>query len=256
MSFEIAPVGANAVNTRPDIALLQANATSALAKISGDVKSSNVAQVAPTNPPAGLVSSLAATQTAITSTQNAVNVLQTADAAYAKGVTLAQQGVALATDRLTTSGDSAAIDTQLLAVQAGIDSIGANTTFGGIPVLGNPVTAAVNSTGASITVIPEAIASVNSGGSVQPGSIAEFQAAAAAITSSRSTNAGNLISLQNSLQVLESTITNQQAAIGQALDVSVVKEMMSLTSTNIMTDPAAALQAQAMQMSNAVFKLL
>jgi len=131
-----------------------------------------------------------------------------------------------------------------------------NTTFGGIPVLGNPVTAAVNSTGASITVIPEAIASVNSGGSVQPGSIAEFQAAAAAITSSRSTNAGNLISLQNSLQVLESTITNQQAAIGQALDVSVVKEMMNLTSTNIMTDPAAALQAQAMQMSNAVFKLL
>jgi flagellin-like hook-associated protein FlgL len=256
MSFEIAPVGANAVNTRPDIALLQANATSALAKISGDVKSSNVVQVAPTNPPAGLVSSLAATQTAITSTQNAVNVLQTADAAYAKGVTLAQQGVALATDRLTTSGDSAAIDTQLLAVQAGIDSIGANTTFGGIPVLGNPVTAAVNSTGASITVIPEAIASVNSGGSVQPGSIAEFQAAAAAITSSRSTNAGNLISLQNSLQVLESTITNQQAAIGQALDVSVVKEMMNLTSTNIMTDPAAALQAQAMQMSNAVFKLL
>ncbi len=101
MSFEIAPVGANAVNTRPDIALLQANATSALAKISGDVKSANVAQVAPTNPPAGLVSSLAATQTAITSTQNAVNVLQTADAAYAKGVTLAQQGVALATDRLT-----------------------------------------------------------------------------------------------------------------------------------------------------------
>jgi len=73
---------------------LQANATSALAKISGDVKSSNVVQVAPTNPPAGLVSSLAATQTAITSTQNAVNVLQTADAAYAKGVTLAQQGVA------------------------------------------------------------------------------------------------------------------------------------------------------------------
>lgn len=74
MSFEIAPVGANAVNSRPDIALLQANAASALAKISGELKPANVAQVAPTNPPAGLVSSLAATQTAITSTQNAVNV--------------------------------------------------------------------------------------------------------------------------------------------------------------------------------------
>ena len=105
MSFEIAPVGAGAVNARPDIALSQANATNALAKISGEVKSASaVAQVATTNPPAGLVSSLAATQTAITSTQNAVNVLQTADAAYAKGVTLAQQGVALATDRLTATG--------------------------------------------------------------------------------------------------------------------------------------------------------
>ena len=100
MSFEIAAIGANGVNTRPDIALLQANATNALAKISGEVKSSQAAQVASTNPPVGLVSSLAATQTAITSTQNAVNVLQTADSAYTNGVALAQQGVALATDRL------------------------------------------------------------------------------------------------------------------------------------------------------------
>ena len=32
MSFEIAAIGANGVNTRPDIALLQANATNELAK--------------------------------------------------------------------------------------------------------------------------------------------------------------------------------------------------------------------------------
>ena len=257
MSFEIAAIGANGVNARPDIALLQANATNALAKISGEVKSSQAAQVAATNPPVGLVSSLAATQTAITSTQNAVNVLQTADSAYTNGVALTQQGVALATDRLTASGDSAAaIDSQLLAVQAGIDSIAANTTFGGVPVLGNSVTAAVSSNGASITVTPNSIGSVNSGPQVQPGSIAEFQAAAVAITNSQSVNAGNLNSMQNSLQVLESTIVNQQAAIGQALDVGVVKEMMNLTSASIGADPAAALQAQAMQMSDAVFKLL
>jgi hypothetical protein len=35
-----------------------------------------------------------------------------------------------------------------------------------------------------------------------------------------------------------------------------VKEMMNLTSASIGADPAAALQAQAMQMSDAVFKLL
>ena len=182
MSFEIAAIGANGVNTRPDIALLQANATNALAKISGEVKAAQAAPVAATNPAVGLVSSLAATQTAITSTQNAVNVLQTADSAYTNGVALAQQGVALATDRLSASADSAAaIDRQLLAVQAGIDSIAANTTFGGVPVLGNSVTAAVGSNGASITVTPSSIGPVNSGTPVQPGSIAEFQAAAVAL---------------------------------------------------------------------------
>jgi flagellin-like hook-associated protein FlgL len=114
----------------------------------------------------------------------------------------------------------------------------------------------VGSNGASITVTPDSIGPVNSGTPVQPGSIAEFQAAAVAITNSQSVNAGNLNSMQNSLQVLESTIVNQQAAIGQALDVGVVKEMMNLTSASIGADPAAALQAQAMQMSDAVFKLL
>jgi flagellin-like hook-associated protein FlgL len=256
MSFEIGAPNPVSINARADLAALQAGATGALAKISTDAKAASTQQVAAASPPMGLVSSLAASQTAITSTQNAVNTLQTADSAYGKALSLANQGLILASDPLLPTADKSPIDAQLVALQAEMSNIGANTMFGGVPVFGNPVTGSVNSTGAAITVTPNAIAPVNASSPQQPGSVAEFQAAVSAISDSQALNAGNLVSMQNSLQVLESTIANQQAAIGQALDVRVVKEMMSLSSANIMSDPAAALQAQAMQMSDAVFKLL
>jgi len=256
MSFEIGAPSPVSINARADIAALQAGATGALAKISTDARAAGIPQVAAASPPMGLVSSLAASQTAITSTQNAVNTLQAADSAYGEALSLANQGLSLASDPLLPTGDKSPIDAQLLAIQAEMSNIGSTTMFGGVPVFGSPITGAVNSSGAAITVTPNPIAPVNASSPQQPGSVAEFQAAAAAISESRSVNAGNLVSMQNSLQVLESTIANQQAAIGQALDVRVVNEMMSLSAANIMSDPAAALQAQAMQMSDAVFKLL
>ena len=72
----------------------------------------------------------------------------------------------------------------------------------------------------------------------------------------RATNAGNLASLQNTLQVLNSVATNEMAGIGQAQDADIAKEMMSLTSANIMTEAATAMLSQAMQLPNSVLKLL
>jgi flagellin len=72
----------------------------------------------------------------------------------------------------------------------------------------------------------------------------------------RATNAGNLASLQNTLQVLNSVSANELAGIGQAQDTDIAKEMMNLTSANIMTEAATAMLAQAMQLPNSVLKLL
>ena len=72
----------------------------------------------------------------------------------------------------------------------------------------------------------------------------------------RSTNAGRIASLQNTLQVLNSVAANELAGIGQAQDTDIAKEMMSLTSANIMTEAATAMLAQAMQLPNSVLKLL
>jgi flagellin len=103
-----------------------------------------------------------------------------------------------------------------------------------------------------MTVTPDAIASV----SVSGDRVADYTNAISSIVDSRAENAGNLSALQGTVQVLQSTITNQQAAIGQVLDTDVAAEMMTLTSANIMTEAATAMLAQAMQMPNTVLKLL
>jgi flagellin len=84
----------------------------------------------------------------------------------------------------------------------------------------------------------------------------DFTTYIAATVDIRATNAGNLASLQNTLQVLNSVAANETAGIGQAQDTAIAKEMMNLTSANILTDAATAMLAQAMQMPNSVLKLL
>jgi flagellin len=87
-------------------------------------------------------------------------------------------------------------------------------------------------------------------------SAGSFTTYIAATVDIRATNAGNLASLQNTLQVLNSVAANELAGISQAQDTDIAKEMMSLTSANIMTEAATAMLAQAMQMPNSVLKLL
>lgn len=251
MPFEISanPVAMNIYN---NLAVHQSNAATALAKVSSGEKAGDPSQAAVIGAATSLKVSLAGTQSAITSTQNAINILQVADSAYSEAISLAQQGLGLAQDRLAVGADTSAIDAQITTVSAGIASIASNTQYNGTAVLGIALTASVNSSGTTTTVTPDAIGAVANSGD----RVADFTSAINTITDSRAENAGNLISLQNTLQVLEATVTNQQAAIGQILDADVAKEMMAFTSANIMTDAASAMLAQAMQMPSSVLKLL
>jgi flagellin len=251
MPFEISanPVALNVYN---NLAVHQSTAATALAKISSGEKAADPSQVAITGAAVNLKTTLAGTQSAITSTQNAINVLQVADTAYAEALGLAQQGLGLANDRLVSGADTSAIDAQLTSVSAGIASIASNTQYNGTAVLGTALTASVNSAGATMTVTPDAIAAVANTAS----RVNDFTTAINTITDSRAENAGNIAALQNTLQVLEATVSNQQAAVSQILDADMAMEMMSLTSANILTDAATAMVAQAMQMPTSVLKLL
>lgn len=251
MPFEISanPVAMNIYNS---LAVHQASAATALAKISSGEKAADPSQVATLGAATNLKSTLASTQSAITSTQNAINILQVADTAYAQALGLAQQGLGLANDRLVSGADTTAIDAQLTSISAGIASIGSNTQYDGTAVLGTALTASVNSSGATMTVTPDAIPAVANTAS----RVNDFTNAINTITDSRAENAGNLMALQGTLQVLEATVTNQQAAIGQVLSSDVAMEMMNLTSASILTDASTAMLAQAMQMPQSVLKLL
>ena len=93
MPFEISanPVAMNVYN---NLAIHQAQASTALAKISSGEKASDPKEVVSTGSATGLQSTLAATQTAVTSTQNAINVLNVADTAYTEATALLQTGLA------------------------------------------------------------------------------------------------------------------------------------------------------------------
>lgn len=251
MSFEISanPIAMSIYN---NIAVQQSNASSALAKVATGTRAGEAAAVATDGSAARLQSTLAATQTAITSTQNAVNALRVADGAYGDALGLARSGLSLAQEGVAVGADTAAVDAQLDAVQSSIASLNANTQYNGVAVLGTPVTASVNAAGSTITVTPSAIAAIASSGD----RVADYSAAIDAIAGSRAENSGNLSALQNSLQVLEATIANQQAAVGRALSADMVQEMMGFTSANIMTEAGMAMHAQAANMPSSVLRLL
>ena len=251
MPFEISanPVAMNVYN---NLAIHQAQASTALAKISSGEKASDPKEVVSTGSATGLQSTLAATQTAVTSTQNAINVLNVADTAYTEATALLQTGLALANDRAVPGADTSAIDAQLTAIESSVSSISTNTQFNGTAVLGTTLTVSVNASGSTLSITPDSIAAVASSGD----RVADYTSAVGAVADSRAENAGNLQALQSTLHTLESTITTQQAAIGEILNTDIAKEMMNLTAANIMTEAASAMLAQAMQMPNSVLKLL
>lgn len=251
MPFEVSanPVAMSIYN---NLAVQQSSAATALAKVSSGDKATDPSLAASVGAGTSLRSSLVGTQTAITSTQNAINTLRVADGAYGQALGLAQQGLGIAQGRSAVGADTSAVDAQLASISAGIAGLASTTQYNGMLILGTPLAVSVNASGETVSVTPDAIPAVADSGN----RVADFAAAANAISESRAKNAGNLASLQGNLQVLQVTVANQQAAVGQVLDPNVAKEMMSLTSANIMSDGAVAMMAQAMNMPGSVLKLL
>jgi flagellin len=197
------------------------------------------------------------TQSSISQVQSSINQLQAADAAYGELIALGQKGLEVASRGADAGADFSAINAQAVALKAGITSIQANTEFNGAvfttastPNVGGgtftatPTVATLPTVAAITTVVLAATAA------------SDFSTYIAATVDIRATNAGNLASLQNTLQVLNSVASNELAGISQAQDTDIAKEMMSLTSANIMTEAATAMLAQAMQLPNSVLKLL
>ena len=235
-----------ALNVYSNLGVHQAKAATALARISSGLKAAGGGDVASQGTAATINAALQATQSSISQVQSAINQLQTADAAYGELIALGLKGLEVA-GRLTDAGaDTSALGTQMAAINLGINSIQTNTQYNGAVF----TTASAPDVGvATFTVTPTVTA-------VPAATVAAYNTYIAATVDIQGTNSGNLASLQNTLQVLEAVAANEAAAIGQAEDTDIAKEMMNLTSANIMTEAATAMLAQAMLLPTSVLKLL
>ena len=246
-----------ALNVYNNLGVHQAKSAASLARISSGLKAAGGGDVASQGTAATISAAMQGTQSSISQVQSSINQLQAADAAYGELIALGQKGLEVASRGADAGADFSAINAQAVALKAGITSIQTNTEFNGAvfttastPNVGvgaftaTPTVATVPTVAAITTVVLAATAA------------SDFSTYIAATVDIRATNAGNLASLQNTLQVLNSVAANELAGIGQAQDTDIAKEMMSLTSANIMTEAATAMLAQAMQLPNSVLKLL
>jgi flagellin len=237
----------------------QAKASASLARISSGLKSAGGGDVASAGTAATIGANMQATQSSISQVQYAINLLQAADTAYGELIALGQKGLEVVSRGLDTGADFSAVEGQLDAIDAGIASIIANTQFNGA-LLSAGSTPDVG--GAQLSVTPAFTAAPTiAAGDVSDATEAlteqtAFNTWIAATVDNRATNAGNIASLQNTLQILNSVAANELGAMSQVQDTDIATEMMSLTSANILTEAATAMLAQAMQLPNSVLQLL
>ena len=247
-----------ALNVYNNLSVHQAKSSASLARISSGLKAAGGGDIASQGTAATLNAALQGTQSAISQVQNAINQLQAADAAYGELIALGQKGLEVSSRGADAGADFSALNTQAAALKAGITSIQTNTQFNGAVF----TTASTPNVGVStFTATPTVAAAPTltapiSNATTAATAAGDFTTYIAATVDIRATNAGNLAALQNTLQVLNSVTANELAGVGQAQDTDIAKEMMNLTSANIMTEAATAMLAQAMQLPNSVLKLL
>jgi len=234
----------------------QANASASLARISSGLKSAGGGDVASAGTATTIGANMQATQSSISQVQYQINLLQAADTAYGELIALGQKGVEVASRGPDSGADISALWSQLTAIVAGIDSIQTNSQFNGAlltvgstPDVGN----------ATLTVTPAFATAPTAAGATLANiatTLGNFNTYIDSTVDARATNAGNIATLQNTLQVLSSAAANELSAISQVQDTDIATEMMSLTSANILTEAATAMLAQAMQLPNSVLQLL
>jgi len=248
-----------ALNVYNNLGVHQAKASNALARISSGLKAAGGGDIASQGAAATINAALQATQSNISQVQSAINQLQSADAAYGELIALGQKGLEVASRGQDAGADFTALNAQSVALQAGIESIGTKTQFNGalFTATQTPDVGGGNFTATpAVPTAPLAADIAITSAATAATAATAYSTFVSATVDKRATNAGNLASLQNTLQVLNAVATNEMTAMGQAQDTDLAKEIMNLTSANIMTQAATSMLAQAMQLPNGILKLL
>jgi flagellin len=269
-----------AQNANNDLSINQANMQDSLEKLSSGYQINN-----PAEDPSGLVisqhlqSQIGGFQQAQANTQNAINVVQTANGALNEVDTILQRINTLAVEAAnTTATDPTALTAAQQEVSQSLDSLNdiANTTVYGNQQLlttsgGGTVTfnfqigadstsySQVSFTFTSLSVSGLGLTTVQTGGANAIGTTGALVQIATAI-STVSALQGTLGAYQNELQDVSDNegvmVQNLQSSNAQIADTNMASEMSTFTQDQVLVQAGVSMLAQANQIPQYVLKLL
>ena len=248
-----------ALNAYNNLSVHQAKSSAALARISSGLKAASGGDTASLGIAATINSSMQANLSGVNQVQSAITQLQATDAVLGELISLAQKGIEIATRATDSGADISALQAAMTANQSGITKITSDTQFKGAALTGQALNVDIGGTAldlkTTLATAPAYTFSATVAGNLTT-AVGTYNTYIEASIDLRAKVSANIAFMQNSLQVLNAVATNEAAGISQAQDTDIAKEMMNLTSANIMTEAATAMIAQAMQMPNSVLKLL
>ena len=210
-------------------------------------------------------------ETASVNAQDGISLIQTAEGALTEVHDMLNRMVELAgkaANGTMSSLDRSALQAEVSALQDEINRIASSTNFNGIYLLNGSLTSLVLQIGDTSTQTMSITVSAMSATALSVGSIdvATRSGASSAISAIKdainavSTQRAALGALQNRLEHtinnLDVTTENMKSANSRIRDTDMAKTMMEYTQTNVLTQAAQAMLAQANQQPQGVLQLL
>ena len=213
---------------------------------------------------------------AISNTQDAVSVLQTAQGALGQEASVLQTMNTLATAAanggVQDAGTLAASQAEFVSLQNELDQIAGSTTYGTTPLLGGTYSGQTFQVGpydtASDQIVITIAASTSTALNVEStavsiGTVAAAEAAMTAVQTAIATvsaQASNVGATQNQITSLASNLTtaqqNIQSAHANLVDVNVAQETSTFASDQILEQSGVSVLSQAEQLPSLAEKLL
>jgi flagellin len=272
-----------AENANNDLSINQANMQNSLEKLSSGYQINN-----PAEDPSGLVisqhlqSQIGGFQQAQANTQNAINVVQTANGALNEVDTILQRINTLAVEAANTTATDptalAAAQQEVAQSLASLDDIAQTTVYGNQQLLvssggtanavsftfqiggGTSAYNTVNFTFASLSVAGLTLGGIGAANNTTGIGSTSVLATIAAAISTVSSLQGTLGAYQNELQDVSDNegvmVQNLQSSKAQISDTNMASEMSTFTQDQVLVQAGVSMLAQANQIPQYVLKLL
>lgn len=202
--------------------------------------------------------------------QDGVSLVQTAEGALTETHSMLQRLKTLAVQSANgtySQGDRTSIQKEVKQLQAEVKRIGQQTDFNGRKVLASGVTLKMqvgDRSGNQISVTLKAmtdpgskVASLNLSSSTGASqAIDDINTAIKSVSDHRATLGAIQNRLEHTIKAIDNTSENIQAAESRIRDTDMAKEMMNYTKSQILTNAAQSMLAQANQAPQGVLQLL